>query len=157
MIDLANCPQCASPQTQSFEMAYSMSTSSGLTAMAAYTFGVGPTIGGARSTQQSNLAAYVRPPIRVSDNSGWAIAIVSIFVAGICAVIASSVFKSIIAVEAAGGVGAVVFVIALVALLLLGMLYQSRRRAAHSESYARDYDEWRHWWICLRCGNRWRR
>jgi hypothetical protein len=62
--DAAKCPQCASPQTQSFEMAYSMSTSSGVTSGAAYTFGVGPTITGARSTQQSNLASYVRPPVR---------------------------------------------------------------------------------------------
>src|SRR6266404_9411096 len=31
VVDAAKCPQCGSPQTQSFEMAYSMATSSGTT------------------------------------------------------------------------------------------------------------------------------
>jgi hypothetical protein len=56
------CPQCHSTNTQSFEMAYMMSTQTQTTTGAAYTFGVGPTLAGARSSQQSALAERVQPP-----------------------------------------------------------------------------------------------
>ncbi len=93
VVDAANCPQCRSSQTQSFEMAYSMSTSSGITTGAAYTFGVGPTIMGGRATQQSNLASYVRPPIRPTANYGFAIAVLAILGAAFASGIAGALLE----------------------------------------------------------------
>jgi hypothetical protein len=93
--DLARCPQCASSQTQSFEMAYSVSTSTGVTAGGAYTFGVGPTRGAARTFQQSNLASYVRPPIQPTTNNGCLIGLAGFIGASIAAAIANSVLLGI--------------------------------------------------------------
>ena len=156
-VDAARCPQCSSPQTQSFEMAYSMSISSGSTTGAAYTFGVGPTIAGARSTQQSNLASYVRPPIRPTANYGCAIAILAILGAGLASGIIGSLFESALTPDALAAIRALVFIGALIGLILVGVNYQNQKRREWAGSYTQAYEEWRHWWICLRCGNRWRR
>lgn len=137
-------------------MAYSVSTSSGTTAGGAYTFGVGPTIAAGRTVQQSNLASYVQPPIRPKSNNGCVIAILAFVGASVAGVVASSAVSSI-APDAAGGVGAITWIGTLIVIIVLVMRSENQKTKERMEKYNGDMAEWRRWWICLRCGHRWKR
>jgi hypothetical protein len=136
-VDLANCPQCGSSQTQSFEMAYSMSTSSGVTRGMAYTFGVGATIAGGRSTQQSNLAAYVRPPIRPTAKYGGAIAVLGILGAALFAGMTGALFESALTPDGLATIRSLVFIGVLIGLISVGLSYQNKKRREWAESLAK--------------------
>jgi|GEM_PF-3803645 len=154
--DLANCPQCHSSQTQSFEMAYSVSTSSGTTAGSAYTFGVGATIGSSRTVQQSNLAAYVRPPIQPTSTNGCLIAFVAFMGASVLATFARALFSGV-SPDAQSGISAIVWIGSLIGIILLWMNSQKKQTEDKMVTYNNALDDWRRWWICLRCGHRWKR
>jgi ribosomal protein L40E len=153
--DLARCPQCASSQTQSFEMAYSVSTTSGVTAGGAYTFGVGPTVGASRSVQQSNLASYVRPPIQPTANNGCLIALGGFIGACIAAPLVNIVLVGISPGVASAGT-TLVWIGTMVGIIVVAVKHENTQQADRMSAYQASLAEWRRWWICLRCGHRWK-
>lgn len=143
-----DCPQCESAETRSFEMAYASSTASSTLVASSFNFEIGATVTGGTLTQQSALAAYVRPPTVPPSNNAVPLFILLGSLAG---------FIPLIAFAAWGYAefGVLMLIATTVAIAITGSRrgeqeYQ-QRKAAYLEALA----HWRRSWICLRCGHRW--
>jgi ribosomal protein L37E len=143
-----DCPQCESPETRSFEMAYASSTGTGTLVAGSYNFNIGATVTSGSLTQQSALASYVRPPAPPQGGSGTILMILL----GVFLGFALMIFMASANYPAFG------FLLLVACPLGLGIpssRHFSRGYAEKRQEYDMAVAQWRRWWICLRCGHRW--
>ena len=144
------CPKCGSDDTRSFEMVHSEGTSSGTFSAGSYTLGVGATLTKGQTSNQSVLASRTQPPEKPSMQFG---AILAVFFGSF---IVSMILLSYIS-ELAGWLK-LLLVIGIAGGLTVGAYMFERRRLQPLETeYEKSFASWKRNWICLRCGNAWRR
>jgi hypothetical protein len=143
-----DCPQCESPETRSFEMAYATSTTSGSLVASSFNFDIGTTVTGGTLTQQSALAAYVRPPAPPAGNNALPIFILLGFFAGLVPLI-------LFAALGYPAFGVLMLVATIVAIAIPGSRRGEKEYQHRKADYFKAIAHWHHSWICLRCGYRW--
>ena len=138
-----DCPNCGSQETVRAEMVYDQGTShiNTVTAGSGVGFGrggIGVGLGSAATTgtQQSRLAAKVRPLAKPTGQP-WA----SFLVFGVIAIIISRIVDL--------WSGLVGFGIPLALIGLAGSIYTAVRI---QRDWPKAYEQWTHLWICNRCG-----
>lgn len=145
-----DCPQCASPETRSFEMAYATSTSTGTLIASSYNFnGGGMTMTGGNIRQQSALAAYVTPPPRPQSAAaltGFMILFGFLVGLSLCYVLTTAGYTLF---------GLLLFFVFPVGIGCPVWRSSAREYAQKLAEYHLAVAHWRRSWICLRCGHRW--
>lgn len=163
-----SCPDCASSDTQSFQMAYQTGTSSGNLSVATYNPHTGFGVGGGKTSNQTILANQVRPPVAPS-NSGCAnvLAFCLLFlmvfsISWTLPVIIVGKIASVSAPNASGmitGAAAILFIVPAVVVAIYAYSYLQKGSAENEKRYLADYQNeiarWSKSWICLRCGCVW--
>lgn len=145
-----DCPKCNSNDTRSFEMVNSEGTSTGTFAAGSYTLGGGATLTKGQTSNQSVLAAKTQPPEKPSMQFGALLAV--FFGTFIVSMIALS-FN-----EAFSGLVKLLLVLIATAALTTGAYMFERKRLQPLEAeYEKSFAAWKRNWICMRCGNAWRR
>lgn len=141
------CQKCKSEDTKSFEMVYAEGTSSGTVTAGSYTIGDGVTLTKGKISSQTELALRVRPPEEPDFN---------IFL--LFGIVLSSFIITMIIVSYFDGSLKLLLGIGITALSAVGgYLLESRRLQLHKEEYKKNFAAWRRSWICMRCGNTWKR
>ncbi len=144
------CPKCGSDDTRSFEMVHSEGTSSGTFSAGSYTFGGGATLTQGQTSNQSILASKTQPPEKPSLKFGALLFVL------FGSFIVSMIFVSYIS-ELAGWLK-LLLVFGIAGALTVGAYIFERRRLQPLEvEYEKSFASWKRNWICLRCGNAWRR
>jgi hypothetical protein len=144
------CQKCGADDTSSFEMIYTSGTSTGIFTAGSYTMGVGASITKGQTTNQSVLASRARPPLKPTMRFGlMVVAFVLTFI------VSMILFEFLPAMS--GEVKFLLF-LGVIAGLMVGVYVLERKRLQPlTEQYAKDFAAWQRSWICLRCGNTWRR
>ena len=143
-----DCPQCESPETRSFEMAYATSTTSGSLVASSFNFEIGTTVTGGTLTQQSVLAAYVRPPALPSGSTPLPLFI-------LLGVFAGSIPLILFAALNYTAFGVLTLVATTVAIAIPGSRRGEEEYRKRKADYLRAVAHWQRSWICMRCGHRW--
>lgn len=144
------CQKCGADDTSSFEMVYTSGTSTGSFTAGSYTMGVGATVTKGQTTNQSVLASRTRPPLKPTMRFGLMV------VAFVLTLIVSMILFAFLPAMP-GEVKFMLFIGIIVGLMVGVYLLERKRLEPLAEQYAKDFAAWQRSWICLRCGNTWRR
>lgn len=145
-----DCPKCSSGDTRSFEMVNAEGTSTGTFAAGSYTVGGGATVTQGQTSSQSVLAARTQPPVKPSMQFGVLLAVL----------FGSFIFSMIglgnIA-ELPGWLKMLLALVAVGALTTGAYMFERKRLEPLEAEHEKSFAAWKRNWICMRCGNAWRR
>lgn len=145
-----DCPKCGSNDTRSFEMVNSEGTSTGTFAAGSYTLGGGVTLTKGQTSSQSVLAAKTQPPEKPGMQFGAMLAV--LFGSFIFSMMALSYIS-----EFAGWLKLLLVFVIAGALTTGAYMFERRRLQPLEAEYEKSFAAWKRNWICMRCGNAWRR
>ena len=146
------CPRCSSENTTSYEMAYSSGTrQSGLigTDLQGDVFvGVG--------TSSSTLASSCAPPKKASETLGMILIASGILfgVIGIGVLATSDISREVYFRQYGNLTAAMLSLAAGISLASFGFVAARNASRFNTREFPLQYQRWRQWFICLRCGHR---
>lgn len=148
------CPNCRSTDAISFEMAHAAHTSTGIVNALSYNFEGDITATKATITSQSKLAERTAPPAKsylVLRKAFW-LAFAGFMVS--CFVL-PMFWEAYGTSKGLEGLCLLPFAVAALLFFATRKLYAAEERNAEVE-YIQALSDWKHRWICLRCGAEWK-
>src|ERR1051326_5006179 len=148
------CPDCGSGDIISFEMAHTAHTSSGIVNALSYNFDGDVTATSGTFRNQTKLAERTAPPAKsyVVQRKVFWLALVGFMASCLMLPVLWEAYGTSKGLE---GLCLLPFAVATLVFFATRKLYAAEERKAEF-AYVEALSDWKHRWICLRCGSEWK-